>query len=287
MIIPEYLKTEYPFASHFFPLEKNNLHYIDEGQGEVILMLHGNPTWSFFYRNLAKHFSSKNFRTIVPDHMGCGLSDKPQDYQYNLKNHIDNICRLVENLKLKNITLIVHDWGGAIGMGLATRHPELIKKMVIMNTAAFRSIEIPARINMLRNPIGEWFIRQFNGFAGPATFMATKKGLSPLVKKGFTLPYDSFESRIATAKFVQDIPMNENHPTYQTLKEIEEKLTTLKVPVLLLWGEKDFCFTMNFQKRWKEFFPKATSVNYPNAGHYLIEDETAAVQDEIEKFLKD
>ena len=172
-------------------------------------------------------------------------------------------------------------------MGLATRHPELIKKMVIMNTAAFRSIEIPARINMLRNPIGEWFIRQFNGFAGPATFMATKKGLSPLVKKGFTLPYDSFESRIATAKFVQDIPMNENHPTYQTLKEIEEKLTTLKVPVLLLWGEKDFCFTMNFQKRWKEFFPKATSVNYPNAGHYLIEDETAAVQDEIEKFLKD
>jgi haloalkane dehalogenase len=284
--IPEELKTEYPFQSHFLPLEKNKLHYVDEGQGEVILMLHGNPTWSFFYRNLAKHFS-KNYRVIVPDHMGCGLSSKPQDYEYTLKSHIENVCHLVDELKLKDITLVVHDWGGAIGMGLATRHPLLIKKMVVMNTAAFRSIEIPARINILRNPLGEWFIRQFNGFAGPATVMASKKGLSPLVKKGFTLPYDNFESRIATAKFVQDIPMNETHPTYHTLKEIEEKLTTIKAPVLLLWGEKDFCFTMNFQKKWLHFFPKARSVTYPGAGHYLIEDEKDAVISEMEQFLKD
>lgn len=285
--IPDELKTEYPFKSHFLGIGKNNLHYVDVGEGEVILMLHGNPTWSFFYRNLAKYFSEKNYRVIVPDHMGCGLSSKPQEYEYTLKTHIDNLCLLVEKLNLSNITLIVHDWGGAIGMGLATRYPHLIKKMVIMNTAAFRSIEIPARINILRNPVGEWFIRQFNGFAGPATFMASKKGLSPLVKKGFVLPYADFESRIATAKFVQDIPMNETHPTYNTLKDIEEKLSTIKAPVLLLWGEKDFCFTMNFQKRWLEFFPKARSVSYPNAGHYLIEDEKKAVTQEIENFLKD
>jgi haloalkane dehalogenase len=285
--IPAELKNEYPFASHFFEVKKNQLHYIDEGQGEVILMLHGNPTWSFFYRNLAKYFSSKNYRVIVPDHIGCGLSSKPQDYEYTLKNHIDNVCSLVEKLGLKEITLVVHDWGGAIGMGLATRYPHLIKKMVIMNTAAFRSLEIPARINILRNPVGEWFIRRFNGFAGPATTMATKKGLSPLVKKGFILPYDTFESRIATAKFVQDIPMSAAHPTYKTLEDIENKLTTIKAPVLLLWGEKDFCFTMNFQKKWLEFFPQARAVTYPEAGHYLIEDEKIAVQNEIEKFLKD
>ncbi|MGZ3788552.1 MAG: alpha/beta fold hydrolase [Bacteriovorax sp.] len=285
--IPDELKSEYPFESHFLPIGKNELHYIDEGEGEVILMLHGNPTWSFFYRNLAKHFSGKNYRVIVPDHMGCGLSSKPQDYEYTLKTHIDNLCLLVEKLGLSNITLVVHDWGGAIGMGLATKSPHLIKKMVVMNTAAFRSIEIPARINVLRNPVGEWLIRRFNAFAGPATFMATKKGLSPLVKKGFILPYHDFESRIATAKFVQDIPMSENHPTYETLKEIEEKLNTISAPVLLLWGEKDFCFTMHFQKRWLEFFPNATTVTYPEAGHYLIEDEPNAVQNEIEKFLKD
>lgn len=284
--IPAELKSEYPFDSHFLPIEKNSLHYVDVGSGEVILMLHGNPTWSFFYRNLAKYFS-KNYRIIVPDHMGCGLSSKPQDYEYTLKSHIDNLCLLVEKLKLSDITLVVHDWGGAIGMGLATRHPELIKKMVVMNTAAFRSIEIPTRINILRNPMGEWFIRKFNGFAGPATFMASAKGLGPLVKKGFILPYHDFKSRIATAKFVQDIPMNETHPSYQTLKSIEEKLPILRAPMLLLWGEKDFCFTMNFHKRWLDIFPNARSVTYPAAGHYLIEDEEHSVINEIEKFLKE
>ena len=286
LLIPTELKNEYPFHSHFLSIASNKLHYVDVGSGEVILMLHGNPTWSFFYRNLAKHFS-ENYRVIVPDHMGCGLSSKPQDYEYTLKTHIDNLCLLVEKCNISNITLVVHDWGGAIGMGLATKYPHLIKKMVVMNTAAFRSMEIPVRISILKNPIGDWFIRKFNGFAGPATFMASAKGLSPLIKKGFTLPYHDFESRIATSRFVQDIPMNDRHPTYQTLKEIEEKLPNIKAPVLLLWGEKDFCFTMNFQKRWLTIFPKATAITYPYAGHYLIEDEKAAVINDIENFLKE
>ncbi len=283
--IPQELKSEYPFSAHFLDLKSEKLHYVDEGQGEVILMLHGNPTWSFFYRNLTKHFS-KNFRVVVPDHIGCGLSSKPQDYEYTLQNHIDNTLALIKKLGLKDITLVVHDWGGAIGMGVATAHPELIKKMVVMNTAAFRSLEIPMRINILRNPVGEWFIRTFNGFAGPATTMAVTKKLSPLVKKGFVLPYDSFESRIATAKFVRDIPMNDVHPTYKTLSGIEDKLKNIKVPVLLLWGEKDFCFTMNFQKRWLDFFPNAQVKTYPDAGHYLVEDKTNDVISEIETFLK-
>lgn len=284
--IPQELKTEYPFNPHFFNIKDEKLHYIDEGTGEVLLMLHGNPTWSFFYRNLAKHFSKNNYRVVVPDHIGCGLSTKPQDYDYTLENHIENTIALIEKLGLSNITLIVHDWGGAIGMGVATRRPELIKRLVVMNTAAFRSMEIPWRINILRNPFGEWFIRTFNGFAGPATTMAVTKKLSPAVKSGFVLPYDNFESRIATAKFVRDIPMNETHPTYKTLSNIEEKLKNLNVPVLLLWGEKDFCFTMNFQKRWLDFFPKAKVKTYPDAGHYLVEDKTAEVISEIETFLK-
>ena len=155
-----------------------------------------------------------------------------------------------------------------------------------MNTAAFRSMEIPWRINILRNPVGEFFIRAFNGFALPATTMAVMKKLPAEIKRGFVLPYNDFKSRIATAKFVRDIPMNNNHPTYKTLSEIESKLKTLKVPVLILWGEKDFCFTMNFQKRWLEFFPQAKVKTWPDAGHYLVEDKTAEVIDEIEKFLK-
>jgi haloalkane dehalogenase len=282
--IPSELKQEYPFSSHFSSMKNHKLHYIDEGSGDAILMVHGNPTWSFFYRNLAKHFS-KNFRVVVPDHLGCGLSDKPQDYEYTLKNHIDNLEKLVLELGLTNITLVLHDWGGAIGMGLATRNPQLIKKIVVMNTAAFTSEEIPARINILRNPIGEWFIRSFNGFAGPATFMASNKGLSPIIKKGFTLPYGNFKSRIATAKFVRDIPMTKDHPTYSTLLEIENKLNLIKSPLLVLWGEKDFCFTLNFHKRWLELFPNAKSVTFPSAGHYLVEDELDGVISEISTFL--
>jgi haloalkane dehalogenase len=249
-------------------------------------MLHGNPTWSFFYRNLAKHFSKSNYRVIVPDHMGCGLSSKPQDYNYSLEKHVENIIKLVDELKLKNINLIVHDWGGAIGMGLATARPDLIKRIVIMNTAAFRSIEIPWRINVLRNPIGEWFIRSFNGFAGPATIMAVTKKMKPEIKKGFVFPYNSYESRIATAKFVRDIPMDDQHPTYKTLNNIENKLKSLDKPVLILWGEQDFCFTMNFQKKWMEFFPQAKVKTYSDAGHYLTEDKPIEVQNEIETFLK-
>ena len=285
--IPNELKGEYPFDPHFFHVSNEKLHYVDEGAGEPLLMLHGNPTWSFFYRNLAKFFSQNNYRVIVPDHIGCGLSSKPQDYEYTLENHIENTIALVEKLKLTNITLIVHDWGGAIGMGVATRRPDLIKKIIIMNTAAFRSLEIPWRINILRNPMGEVFIRAFNGFALPATTMAVMKKLPAEIKRGFVLPYSDYQSRIATAKFVRDIPMNDHHPTYKTLAGIEEKLKSLKVPVLILWGEKDFCFTMNFQKRWMEFFPKAKVKTWPDAGHYLVEDKTAEVIDEIEKFLKD
>lgn len=285
--VPNDLKGEYPFNPHFHMVDNESLHYVDVGQGEPLVMLHGNPTWSFFYRNLAKYFSQHNYRVVIPDHIGCGLSSKPQDYEYTLEHHITNTLSLIEKLNLKDITLIVHDWGGAIGMGVATRRPDLIKKIVVMNTAAFRSMEIPWRINILRNPVGEWFIRSFNGFALPATTMAVIKPLPPEVKKGFVLPYSDYESRIATAKFVRDIPMNDKHPTYKTLSGIEEKLKTLTVPVLILWGEKDFCFTTNFQKRWMEFFPKAKVRTWPDAGHYLVEDKTSEVINEIEIFLKE
>lgn len=285
--IPKELKGQYPFHSHFHMIEEESLHYVDEGEGAPLLMLHGNPTWSFFYRNLAKYFSKNNYRVIIPDHIGCGLSSKPQNYDYTLEHHVSNTLSLIEKLNLINITLVVHDWGGAIGMGVATRRPGLIKKIVIMNTAAFRSMEIPWRINILRNPLGEWFIRSFNGFALPATTMAVTNALSPEVKQGFILPYRDYKSRIATAKFVRDIPMNDKHPTYKTLSMIEDKLKTLKVPVLILWGEKDFCFTTNFQKRWMEFFPNAKVKTWPDAGHYLVEDKTDEVINEIEIFLKE
>lgn len=283
--IPNELRTEYPFHSHFLKLDNDHqLHYVDEGHGEVIVMLHGNPTWSFFYRNLIKDLS-KNFRVIVPDHMGCGLSSRDENYDYSLKNHIKNTEKLLEHLKIQNFSLIVHDWGGAIGLGVAVNNPARVKNIVAMNTAAFTSEQIPFRINILRNKVGEMFIRSFNGFAYPATFMAVNKKMPEIIKKGFLLPYNNYKNRIATAKFVLDIPMNKEHPSYKTLKNIEDNLKNVKSNVMLLWGEKDFCFDMNFFQKWKSFFPNAEAISYKSASHYLLEDEYDSISKNISTFM--
>jgi pimeloyl-ACP methyl ester carboxylesterase len=284
--LPEYLKKEYPFKSNFFKISNDEyLHYVDEGTGPVIIMLHGNPTWSYFYRNLIKHFS-KNYRVIVPDHLGMGLSSKNPNSKYTLKNRIEQIEILIDHLKIDKFSLVLHDWGGAIGMGVATKRPDSIIKIMAMNTAAFTSKEIPFRIAILKNKFGGHLIQKANLFALPATFMAVSKKLKNNIRAGYLYPYDSYNNRRATSTFVQDIPLNENHPSYQTLIEIEQNLKLIKSPILLLWGEKDFCFTTHFLNRWLEFFPKAKYKIYPNANHYLVEDEASDVTLEIEHFLK-
>ncbi len=280
------LEKVYPFRSHFLNLGENNLHYVDEGEGQPILMLHGNPTWSFYYRNLIQTFSPK-FRTVVPDHMGCGMSDKPQDYDYSLETHIQNAYKLIKFLDLKKIILVVHDWGGAIGFGLVTRYPELFDRIVILNTAAYPSEHIPRRINLLRQgKFGEWLTRKLNLFAWPATFMTTEKTLPRAIKEGYLLPYDSWDNRIAVARFVQDIPMEKEHKTFKTLSEIEQKLVGLKHPKLILWGGKDFCFNQHFFERWVEIYPDAPAHWYAKAGHYILEDIPEEVSRKIWDFVK-
>lgn len=280
------LEKQYPFRSNFLNLNGNNLHYVDEGEGRPILMLHGNPTWSFYYRNLIHTFSPK-FRTIVPDHMGCGMSDKPQNYDYSLETHIQNTYKLIKFLDLKKIILIVHDWGGAIGFGLVTRYPELFDRIVILNTAAYPSEHIPQRINLLRQgKMGEWLTRKLNLFAWPATFMTTEKKLPKAIKAGYLLPYDTFENRIAVARFVQDIPMEKSHKTYHTLSEIESKLKLLPHPKLILWGGKDFCFNHHFFEKWVEIYPNAEAHWYAKAGHYVLEDALEEVSTKIWEFVK-
>lgn len=280
MLIPHY-----PFNSHFLNLPCGNLHYLDEGEGDPILMVHGNPTWSYFYRNLVQTLRENN-RTIAVDHLGCGLSDKPQDYSYSLKNHIENLVALIDFLSLKNITLIVHDWGGPIGLGALLERKSRFKKVVLLNTAAFVSSDIPKRINLCRNSLfGEFLVRKFNLFAWPATFMTTKKRLGKEVKKAYLLPYNSYENRIAVSRFVEDIPLEENHPSREILEQIESKLGEINLPTLILWGGRDFCFHQGFYKRWREIFPQADSYYFENAGHYILEDEFIRANELIHNFL--
>jgi pimeloyl-ACP methyl ester carboxylesterase len=266
-------ETLYPFTVRKKSIRGHDLSFVDQGQGKVIVMLHGNPTWSFYYRNLAI-LLQKNYRVIVPDHMGCGFSDKPQDYPYTLKTHIDNLEILLDYLDVKKFSLIFHDWGGAIGMGLAIRYPERVESIVVQNTAAFRSRKIPLRISICRIPLlGDIIVRGFNGFARGALTMAVVNKMDPAVATAYLEPYDSWNHRIALLRFVQDIPLKPGDPSWPTLKEIEEGLVRFQdTPMLVLWGGRDFCFTRHFYEEWLQRFPAAESHFFPDAGHYVLED---------------
>lgn len=287
--VPADLKEEYPFESHYFTTDDgHHYHYVDVGEGRPFLFVHGNPTWSFFFRKLIKHFSP-SMRTIAADHIGCGLSDKPQDFEYRLGQHINNLEKLVLDLDLKDIRLLVHDWGGAIGLGVAGRHPERFSELVVSNTAAFRSQRMPWLLKIARTPhLGQFLIRRFNAFAGltPTLGTAEPSRISKTAKRGFLLPYDSWEDRVATYRFVADIPLDESHPSYSTLTEVENNLEKLKdLPTLLLWGEQDWVFTPHFMTRFQDFFPQAKALSYPDCGHLLIEEKPGRVIAEIEAFF--
>ena len=279
----------YPFDSRFLEIESHRMHYLDEGQGEPLLMLHGIPTWSFYYRNLIRGMRNQ-FRCVVPDHMGCGLSDKPQDYNYTLSQHIDNLAALVDHLNLDNLTLVMHDWGGSIGMGFAVRKPEKIKRLIIFNTAAFISDRIPFSINLCRNSvIGPLAILKFNLFAKMAASWASKQSgrMVGRVRKGYLAPYNSPENRIANLRFVQDIPMSPDIPSYPVVEHIESQLGYFRDrPVLIIWGMQDFCFNDYFLDRWKKYFPKAEVHEVEQAGHYVVEDADETIIPWMIEFLK-
>ena len=288
--IPDWLAREYPFSPRkILPPRGARMSYLDEGppEGEVVLMLHGNPTWSFYFRNLVRALSP-TLRCIVPDHIGMGLSEKPADYDYTLAMRIADIESLVKTLGLRRVHLVVHDWGGAIGFGFAAKHPEMIGRLVILNTAAFLSHDIPFRIAVCRLPlVGPLLVRGLNGFAGPATRMAMhRRSLTEAEKGGYLFPYDSWGNRGAVNAFVRDIPLAAGHPSWPALAETAMGLPQFADrPALILWGGKDFCFNDRFLARWQKILPHAEVRRIADAGHYVLEDAEEEVVPAAAAFL--
>ena len=289
----EAFKRMYPFSSRLFSLRGRNYHYLDEGQGEPVVMVHGNPTWSFFYRTLIKGLSG-NYRCLVPDHIGCGLSEKPQRYRYTLEQHIVNLETWLEETLPPagwnggKINLVVHDWGGPIGLGYAVRHPERIRRLIILNTWAFTSGKLPKRIQICRQPyLGAFLVRGLNLFASLATEMTTVRSMSYRAKKAFTMPYNSWKNRIGIYRFIQDIPIERTAPSRRVLAKIEEIMPKVlgDFPMLIQWGMKDWCFTPAILKQWKATFPNAEVDEY-KAGHYLLEDCGDQILRRVKDFLE-
>ena len=283
----------YPFKSHYMDLNGLKYHFVDEGSGDPIIMIHGNPTWSFYYRNLVTALSPQ-FRTIAVDHIGCGLSDKPdiKTYDYRLKSRINDLESLLDNIDLKEkLTLVVHDWGGIIGMAYAVKYPKRVKRIIIMNTAAFLPPEnkkLPFRLRLVRDvrPFASLAVLGFNLFAYGALYMAARKKLPRDVKSGLIAPYNCWGNRIATLKFVQDIPLRKNDPGYSLVKDVDKNLYKLSdIPMLICWGKHDFVFDLSYLSEWQRRFPHAEVHTFSDAGHYVLEDEPDKLIALVKEFL--
>lgn len=285
-------KVLYPFESQFLEIPRSEMaadwvrmHFVERGAGDqTVLCVHGNPTWSFTFREVLNQLSDDT-RVIAVDHIGCGLSQKPQQYNYSLEQHIGNLTRLIEQLDLRRITLLVHDWGGAIGLGAALKVPTRIERLVLLNTAAFPPPYVPWRIAVCRWPwVGDLAMRGLNLFARAALTMTLHRlsKLSPEVAAGLIAPYKDWDSRIAIARFVQDIPTRKSDNTWQILCRIEEGLAIFQNrPVRIIWGMKDWCFRPECLERLEKLLPQAKVRRLEDVGHYVMEEAAAEVIEEL------
>jgi pimeloyl-ACP methyl ester carboxylesterase len=257
-------------------------------------MVHGNPTWSFFYRNLVKSLRGEH-RVVVPDHIGCGLSDKPGDarYPYTLERRVRDLEFLINHLALPGkLTLVVHDWGGMIGLAYAVRHAERIGRLIVMNTAAFpmpARKRFPWQLRLCRHALlGPLLVRGMNAFCkGAARDCVVRQPLPSAVREMYLMPYNSWRNRIGVLRFVQDIPLSPRDPSYAVMRETEEGLDRLRaMPMLICWGEKDFIFDAHFLAEWRRRFPEAEVHAFADAGHYLLEDAGDEVEMRVQAFLQ-
>jgi haloalkane dehalogenase len=287
--IPE---AVYPFQGKVLDLDGLRMHYLDEGAGDPVVMLHGNPSWSLYYRKLVLALRP-HYRCIVPDHIGCGLSDKPGDdqYEYTLKRRVDDVERLIDaTVPDGQITLVVHDWGGMIGMAYATRHPERIRRLVVLNTSAFHLPEtkpFPWALWLCRTPIGAVLVRGFNAFSSIASRVCVRrKPLPAAVRLAYVAPYNSWANRIATLRFVQDIPLRPGDRAYDIVTEVQENVGEFKdTPTLVCWGLQDFVFDEHFLALWERDFPHAEVHRFEDCGHYILEDAPDEVIDLVTEFM--
>jgi len=283
------LGTAWPYEPHFHHAGGGWMHYVDEGPRDapVLLCLHGNPSWGFLYRRLVAAFSG-SYRVVVPDHLGCGLSECPRGWRYDLCGHIDNLEHLVRSLDLGELTLILHDWGGAIGMGMAVRHPVRVARVVVLNSAAFPFSRMPWRIRVARAPLlGRLAVQGLGLFNRGAVRTAVARPLTGEARAGYLAPYGSWAEREAVWRFVEDIPMGVHAHSWPALVEIADGLSRFASrPACLIWGERDWCFTPAFARRWREFWPRAEAEMIAGAGHWLTEDEPDEVVARLGSFLE-
>ncbi len=263
------------------------MHYIDEGTGPVIICLHGNPTWGFLFRNLVANLRH-NFRVIVPDHLGCGLSDKPSDVFFRAADRIAHLEELLDHLNVDSFSLVMHDWGGPIGTGLAVRRPTSVERLIYFNTTLAETSLLPRTIKLAASPlIGRLLTQHTMSFVKLLTSLGVSDALEKEIKEGYHRPYRTQTSRRAIWGFVRDIPFSRSHPTAVLMNDVVARLPTLlDKPVKILWGMKDPCFHPSIFRHFSAHFPQADLVQIPQASHLLLEDTAVEIVAAVQDFLR-
>ncbi len=280
-------KNEYPFKSRYFAVNNYNLHYIDEGDkdGDIIVFVHGTPSWSFDYRNVIKRLQ-KNYRCIALDHIGFGLSDKPEHYDYSTLNHSATFEKFVLAQNLQNITLVVHDFGGPIGLDFALKHPERVKRLVVLNSWMWSSENDPDYIRfskILKSPLLPFLYRYLNfsaRFVMPQSFGDHKLGLATVAQ--YTKPFTNPSQRNGTLAFAHSL-LNDQ-PWFEQLWAQRNKIAGK--PTLFLWGMKDPVIKPHYLEKFLSNFTDSIVRKLPASGHFPQEEEPEVVAEEIMAFLK-
>jgi haloalkane dehalogenase len=281
----------FPYQPRFSDAAGVRLHYVDEGPRDAapLLMLHGNPTWSYMYRVPIGVLSAAGHRCVAFDHMGFGASEKPnRPRDYTLERHVDNAVALIEALDLRDVTLVAHDWGGPIGLGALLRLPDRFRALVLMNTWAWElpSFLPPFLREFRTDGLGEILALAGNLFVESIPGGMARRDADPVMMEAYRAPFPDYWSRIGTLAFPRDIPLSDRDPSSGAMSRIHDGLPDLDLPTLLIWGMRDRVFRPVFLEQWRELFPAARVVELKDAGHYLVEDQPEPIAHEVLDFLR-
>lgn len=274
------LKKQFPYQSRFFQVGRQKIHYIDEGFGPVVLMMHSCPFWSFEFRALIADLS-RDHRVIAMDQMGFGLSDKPEDYDYRLETHANHVDSFVHALGLKKFSMILHGRGATIGMAYAVRHPDDISGFVTFNAQAFSEFTLPFGLQICRLKwIGAKILMLLNIFGRDI------KHLPPEVREKYIDPVPGVNCRLPLQRFIEDIPCVPEDLSAQTMFTIENALwLLLEKPACIIWAEKDWLYKKSDRDRWRKYFPKAEYHTLKDAGRCITEDAPGEINGIVRDFL--
>jgi pimeloyl-ACP methyl ester carboxylesterase len=293
---PDWLRELYPWPQRRLTVNGQRMAFLDEGDRSAtpVVLLHGNPNWSFLYRFMVGPLLDAGYRVIAPDWIGAGFSDKPRsDARSSIAHHVADLVSLIDALELDGMAIVGHDWGGPHGTGAALQRLDRVAALTLMNTWVFTDVCGPFHASPLpwttwHAPlVGHVFLKRFKMLSAHALTAVTVRGMTPQESRAYSYPYDERDSDAITLAWPRTIPLTEGDRGWRDMKRIQNRLPMLvDKPVQLLWAPDDAVFPITYCKRIKELIPHAEGpILFPGAHHFMQDDCGPELAVELIAFL--